>query len=73
MKAAVAGATLSTVATFVQLALLLFAVSPPTLGVMAPALAAGGITAAVYGLFFTALAFHSTDAPRLSLVAAHLV
>ena len=64
MKAAVAGATLSTVATFAQLALLLFAVSPETLKVMAPALAAGGFTAAVYGLFFTALAFHSTDLPR---------
>ena len=63
-KAAVAGATLSTVATFVQLALLLFAVSPPTLDVMAPALAAGGFSAAVYGLFFTALAFNSTDALR---------
>lgn len=63
-KAAVAGATLSTVATFVQLSLLLFAVSPPTLVAMAPALAAGGFTAAVYGLFFTALAFNSPDAPR---------
>jgi uncharacterized membrane protein (DUF4010 family) len=64
MKATVAGATLSTVATFVQLALLLFAIGPPTLKVMAPALAAGGITAGVYGLLFTALAFKSTDAPQ---------
>lgn len=65
MKAAVAGATLSTVATFIQLALLLFAVSPPTLAVMAPALAAGGFTAAAYGMLFTALALNSTDAPRV--------
>jgi uncharacterized membrane protein (DUF4010 family) len=64
MRAAVAGATLSTLATFVQLAVLLFAVSPPTLRVMAPALTAGGIIAVAYGLFFTALAFNSTDAPR---------
>jgi uncharacterized membrane protein (DUF4010 family) len=64
MKATVAGATLSTVATFIQLGVLLFAVSPPTLDVMAPALLAGGFTAAVYGLFFTALAFNSTDATQ---------
>ena len=64
MKATVAGATLSTVATFVQLALLLFAISPPTLKVMAPALAAGGITAGVYGLFFTVRSLKSTDSPQ---------
>ena len=64
MKATVAGATLSTVATFVQLALLLFAISPPTLKVMAPALAAGGITAGVYGLVFTVMSLKSTDSPQ---------
>lgn len=67
MKAAVAGATLSTVATFAQLALLLFAVSSQTLNVMAPALAAGGFAAAAYGLLFTGLAFHSTESPRAEL------
>ncbi len=52
MRAAVAGATFSTVATFVQLALLLAALSSSTLLLMAPALAAGAIMAALYGLGF---------------------
>lgn len=51
--AAVAGATLSTVSTFVQMALLLWAISPPTLLAMAPILAAGGLVAAAYGAAFT--------------------
>ena len=52
MGAAVAGAAFSTVSTFLQLALLLFAVSKPTLVLMAPALAAGAVAAAIYGLAF---------------------
>ncbi|MBB4199290.1 hypothetical protein CCR94_21285 [Rhodoblastus sphagnicola] len=52
MKAAVAGGVFSTVATFVQLALLLVIVSQPTLVLMAPALAAGALAAAAYGLVF---------------------
>jgi len=64
MKAAVAGAALSTVATFVQLALLLFAINPPTLTIMAPALISGGIFAALYGLVFTILAFNASDSPK---------
>jgi uncharacterized membrane protein (DUF4010 family) len=52
LSAAVAGATLSSVSTFVLMALLLFAVSPPTLFLAAPALAAGAATAALYGLGF---------------------
>ena len=49
---AVAGASFSTVATFVQLGLLLVTVSRPTLLLMTPALAAGAIVTAAYGLFF---------------------
>ena len=60
MAACVAGATLSTVATFVQMALLLFVINLPTLVVIAPALAAGGVVAALYGLAFTIAALRST-------------
>ena len=52
MRAAVAGAAFSTVATFVQLALLLLTISRSTLVLMAPALGAGALTAALYGLAF---------------------
>jgi uncharacterized membrane protein (DUF4010 family) len=53
MRAAVAGAALSTVATFLQMALVLLALDRPTLTLMTPALAAGGAAAALYGLGFT--------------------
>ncbi len=53
MGAAVAGAALSTVATFVQMALLLLAISRPVLNIMWPALLAGGLTAIAYALYFT--------------------
>ncbi len=52
MRAAVAGAAFSTVATFVQLALLLLTISRSTLVLMAPALGAGALVAALYGLAF---------------------
>ena len=52
MRAAVAGAVFSTVATFVQLGLLLVTVSRPTLVLMAPALGAGALIATLYGLAF---------------------
>jgi uncharacterized membrane protein (DUF4010 family) len=64
MAAAVAGATLSTVATFVQMALLLFATSQPALVLMAPALATGCVVAALYGLVFTVQALNSNDIPE---------
>lgn len=56
MKSAVAGAVLSTVSTFIQMALLLFVVSKPTLIFLSPALAAGGAVALLYGFLFTHLA-----------------
>jgi uncharacterized membrane protein (DUF4010 family) len=52
MRAAVAGAVFSTVATFVQLGLLLVTVSRATLVLMAPALGAGALVATLYGLVF---------------------
>jgi uncharacterized membrane protein (DUF4010 family) len=53
MGASVAGAALSTVATFVQMGLLLLAISRQVLDVMWPALLAGGLTAIAYALYFT--------------------
>lgn len=52
MNSAVAGAAFSTVATFVQMALLLAVITRPTLVLMAPALAAGAIVVAIYGVVF---------------------
>ncbi len=59
LRAAVAGASLSSVATFMEMAVLLFVVSEATFDTMAPALAAGGSVAALYGLAFT---FHALNA-----------
>lgn len=53
LPGAVAGAALSTVSTFIQMALLLAVVSPAVAWAMAPALIAGGVTAGAYGLWFT--------------------
>jgi uncharacterized membrane protein (DUF4010 family) len=52
MRAAVAGAVFSTVATFVQLGLLLATVSRATFVLMVPALGAGALIATLYGLVF---------------------
>lgn len=52
LPAAVAGAMFSSVATFLQLALLLATVSPGTLQLIGPALGAGALAAAAYGLAF---------------------
>ncbi len=52
MNAAVAGAVFSTVATFIQLSVLLAALSRATLLLLAPALAAGAVVAALYALAF---------------------
>lgn len=79
LNAAVAGAALSTVATFVQMALLLFAVNAPTFKAMAPALAAGGLVAAGYALIFALRPVQtedlstSDDSRSLSLKAAFII
>jgi uncharacterized membrane protein (DUF4010 family) len=62
LTAAVAGATLSTVATFAQLTLLLAVASRPTLAAMALPLLAGGMVALVYGVVFTVRAVASGGA-----------
>lgn len=51
--AAVAGAVLSTVATILQMVMLLAAIHPPTLSILAMPLVFGGVSAAVYGLVVT--------------------
>jgi uncharacterized membrane protein (DUF4010 family) len=63
MRASVAGAALSTVATFAQMALVLLAISQATLVLLVPALAAGGLAAAIYGLAFAVRALRSNDVP----------
>ena len=67
LGAAVAGAVLSTVATFVQLALLIGATDTATLRALAVPLACGGGAAILYGGVFTALAlrhkFEHRDEP----------
>lgn len=52
VNSAVAGAAFSTVATFIQLALLLAALSRAVLLLLAPALATGALVAMLYGLVF---------------------
>ncbi|UFZ07806.1 MgtC/SapB family protein [Bradyrhizobium ontarionense] len=56
LAAAVAGAVLSTIATVLQMALVLAATSMPTLLSLAGPLACAGLAAAVYGILFTGLA-----------------
>jgi uncharacterized membrane protein (DUF4010 family) len=52
-RAAVAGAVLSTVATLIQMAAVLWITDLPTLKAMALPLLLGGATATIYGLLFT--------------------
>jgi uncharacterized membrane protein (DUF4010 family) len=61
MGPSVAGAAFSTVATFLQMAILLFTISRSTLLTMAPMLAAGAIVAAAYALGFALLGSPSRD------------
>jgi uncharacterized membrane protein (DUF4010 family) len=61
LDAAVAGAALSTVATFLQLCVLLFVVSPDAFLALLWPLASGAIAAALYGLAFTARALRSSE------------
>lgn len=61
LDAAVAGAAFSSVATPIQLALLLFAISKPDLRVMAPSLFAAGLAALIYAFFFAFRAPRTKD------------
>jgi uncharacterized membrane protein (DUF4010 family) len=58
MEAAVAGALLSSLATVLQLSLLLAAVHPPTLQAMLAPLIFAGVTVAIYALVITVSCFH---------------
>jgi uncharacterized membrane protein (DUF4010 family) len=53
MRPAVAGAALSTIATVLEMAILLAATSPPTLSRLKVSLIAAGLGAGVYGTLFT--------------------
>lgn len=55
---AIAGAILSSLATILQLAILLLAVNPPTLLALAWPLTFGGVSIAVYGLVMSIKSFH---------------
>jgi uncharacterized membrane protein (DUF4010 family) len=66
LRGAVAGGALSTVATFIQLALVLWVASPKTLVAMTAPLAAGGLAAAAYGAWFTWRALKESNAPHAS-------
>ncbi len=59
---AVAGALLSSLATILQLAMLLAAISPPTLHALIWPLAFGGVSIAIYGLIVTLNSLHKDGA-----------
>lgn len=59
LRQAASGAALSTVATVVQMAAMLAAVSPPVLAWLAPSLIAAGMAAALYGGYHTLRSFDS--------------
>jgi uncharacterized membrane protein (DUF4010 family) len=61
ISSAVAGATLSSLATIFQLTLLLTAIHPPTLHALLWPLVFGGITIAVYGLVVTLNSLHKNE------------
>ena len=63
MGAAVAGAVLSSVATIVQLALVIGATDTATLAAMAAPLVCAGVAAAIYGLAFTLSALRGGPGP----------
>ena len=62
-RAAVAGAVLSTLATFIQLAILLRVISADLLGALVPSLVMGGVCAMVYGGYHAVRAFRSPAVP----------
>lgn len=62
MGSAVAGAVLSSLATVLQLGLLLAAIHPPTLHALAVPLIFAGVSVAIYGLVVTLSSFHQNGA-----------
>ena len=65
MPGAVAGAVLSTVATIIQMALVLGTVSMATLSSLAAPLLCAGLAAVIYGTVFTWLALRQTAEPDI--------
>ena len=65
LAAAVAGAVLSTIATIVQMALVLATTSTATLLVLAVPLICGGLAATLYGAAFTLLALRQPTEPQM--------
>jgi len=63
MTSAVAGAVLSTVATVVQMAVVVGATSPPALQAMAAPLIGAGLAAGAYGAIFTIAALRTPPPP----------
>lgn len=62
ISSAVAGATLSSLATILQLTLLLTAIHPPTLHALMWPLVFGGVAIATYGLIVTLNSLHKNEA-----------
>jgi len=62
MGSAVAGATLSSLSTVLQLSLLLLAIHPPTLYALAMPMLLGGFAILIYGLLITLSSFHQNAA-----------
>lgn len=63
LRPAIAGSAFSTVSTFVQMAIMLSVVSPPTLVALAPMLVAGALFATIWAFAFTfAFAFGGSSA-----------
>jgi len=62
MGASVAGATLSCLATVLQVCLLLAAIHPPTLYALAIPMIFGGVTISIYGFVVTLSSFHHNGA-----------
>lgn len=61
MRSAVAGAVLSSLATILQLTLLLAAIHRPTLQALAAPLIFGGVSIAIYGFVITLSSFHKSS------------
>lgn len=61
-SSAAAGAVLSSLATVLQIVILLAVIHPPTLRTLAPPLIFSGIAAAIYGVLVTLNSFHQYDA-----------
>lgn len=61
LSSAVAGATLSSLATILQLAVLLAVIHPPTLQALLWPLIFGGVSIAIYGLLVTLKSLHTNE------------